>query len=114
MLYFLSGWRLLSREDESHASSIDDVAPPARCSQQSRGEGGLWNHPSLPSGVDTLLIPPPQDGRGEGEGTAQGVLAVLRRFEFDSEVRRMGVVVGEMGEEGVMDLMLLVKGAPER
>ena len=42
------------------------------------------------------------------------MLAVLRRFEFDSEVRRMSVVVGEMGEEEVMDLTLLVKGAPER
>lgn len=44
----------------------------------------------------------------------KGALVVLRKFEFDSELRRISVVIGEMGEEGWEDIMMLVKGAPER
>ena len=51
-------------------------------------------------------IPPSKDWKG--------AVVVLRKFEFDSELRRISVVIGEMGEEGWEDIMMLVKGAPER
>lgn len=80
----------------------------------------IWSHPSVPPFADTILFPPAlQDASSEpggGEGGSKGagggagergvgpgeaavvpgassMLVVVRRLGFDSEIRRMGVVV---------------------
>lgn len=108
----------------------------------------VFDSPHVPPYADTVVFPPQvperhaaledesraqgssgeEGGEGEGQREAWGVsgymLVVVRRFDFDSEIRRMSVLVSRVPREGAgtagnqahtssPDLTLLVKGAPE-
>lgn len=73
----------------------------------------VWSHPLLPPSADTVLIPPPEE-----DDAGRAALAVLRRFDFDNEIRMMSTLVlelppGTLGGDH-RSAALLAKGAPER
>jgi magnesium-transporting ATPase (P-type) len=73
----------------------------------------VWSHPSLPPSCDTVLIPRPEE-----DDSGRAALAVLRRFDFDNEIRMMSVLVLELPPGQIAGdqrkVALLSKGAPER
>ncbi|KAL2621794.1 hypothetical protein R1flu_001999 [Riccia fluitans] len=92
-----TGWTFLSRPDDAIMHVGDDSDPPV-----------IWAR--MPPSVETAIIPPV-------ELNSQKVLAVLRRFDFDSEIRLMSSIVLEMPSStttfGEARAWVLVKGAPE-
>jgi magnesium-transporting ATPase (P-type) len=77
----------------------------------------IWRHPQLASYVDTVMLPP-KTVKSDRNSSA---IAILRRFDFDSDLRRMGAIIrtlpnpdygGAVDGEGGQHF-LLVKGAPE-
>jgi cation-transporting ATPase 13A2 len=77
-----------------------------------------WNMPGLPPSADTIMLPPDslRGHRSAGSGTGLAVgepVAIVRRLEFDSDLRRMSVLAMTLTGSGSPALALLVKGAPE-
>ncbi|GJP34697.1 hypothetical protein CLOM_g19107 [Closterium sp. NIES-68] len=136
-----SGWQFLPRPDSAqHDTSTTTSAPH---STNAWDIDSIWSHPDLPPTVDLLLLPPsPPDPSAPSSSSSpahqpppvaspasfvfssQPALAVLRRFDFDSDLRRMAVavlqvhpaVVGQGGGKAgaaAAPMSLLVKGAPE-
>ncbi|CAM6100809.1 unnamed protein product [Calypogeia fissa] len=96
-MFSKTGWRYLSRPNDQTNAAEEALELPI-----------LWDiiHPS----IDTLIIPP-------SELNSSRILAVMRRFDFDSEIRLMSSIVLELPfaratfEEA--RIWLLIKGAPE-
>lgn len=122
-----AGWRYATRP-----SAPPNLSEALLMSSHNRRGGGqlfvdgafndfdIFRHPELPSYVDTVMLPPPD----AGHRTQASALAILRRFDFDSDLRRMGSIVrtlpnveeggwGHGREEEGGRHFLLVKGAPE-
>lgn len=91
-----TGWRFVQRPELPNDSN-----------------DGLWGNTQIRPWVEVLLLPP-QESVSQ-EGTA---LAVLRRFEFDPDIRMMSVLVEEIsiGDSNSSKgrIWILTKGAPER
>eukprot|EP00002_Diphylleia_rotans_P029645 TRINITY_DN6050_c0_g1_i2.p1 TRINITY_DN6050_c0_g1~~TRINITY_DN6050_c0_g1_i2.p1 ORF type:complete len:1443 (+),score=311.35 TRINITY_DN6050_c0_g1_i2:49-4377(+) len=70
----------------------------------------VWSLPHIPSFVDTILFPPVEEKSSQA-------LAIIKRYDFDSEIRRMGTLVYHIPLHAQPDwtpeFSLLVKGAPE-
>ncbi len=139
-LFLSSGWRFCTRPDDDIPDSVRAGegrrrrhlrAPPDAVGASVFDEVGVWAHPDLPPGTDTVMLPP-----AALVGNAGAVaLAVVRRLDFDADLRRMGVIVQVLvagrttastdgsteggggtsngGGRGKGPLLLLVKGAPE-
>jgi hypothetical protein len=116
-LFLSSGWRFCTRPDEDHHLLLRLHQPP----QPTAGafdEVSVWAHPDLPAGADTVMLPPAAVAGRPGAVA----LAVVRRLDFDADLRRMGVIVQVLvagrgdsagSSKGKGPLLLLVKGAPE-
>ncbi|KAL3682686.1 hypothetical protein R1sor_000708 [Riccia sorocarpa] len=92
-----TGWTFLSRPDDPIVQEGDDSDPPI-----------TWA--SMPPSAETAIIPPV-------ELNSHQVLAILRRFDFDPEIRLMSSIILEMPSSstafGEARAWVLVKGAPE-
>ncbi|OAE34108.1 hypothetical protein AXG93_2891s1330 [Marchantia polymorpha subsp. ruderalis] len=96
-MFSKTGWNHLIRPDDPVIRTEDITDPPI-----------IWTnmHPS----VETAIIPPQ-------EVDSHQILAVLRRFDFDSEIRLMSSIVLELPSSKATfeesRIWVLVKGAPE-
>ncbi|CAI7803825.1 unnamed protein product [Closterium sp. NIES-53] len=139
------GWQFLPRPESDHHDTTNPSSSSAPPPTNAWDINTIWSHPNLPHSVDLLLLPPsPSDPSAPHNShhllppvasassfvfSSQAALAVLRHFDFDSDLRRMAVavlhvhpaVVRSAGGEGAgadgggaAPMSLLVKGAPER
>ena len=95
-MFETSGWSIVVRPPPS-------AFPPS----------GIWAHPLMPLSVTEAVVPPPPTAEHIYDCAA---LAVLRRFDFDPELRRMSTLVLRLPRDGSTDApkaLLLLKGAPE-
>ncbi|CAI5476360.1 unnamed protein product, partial [Closterium sp. Yama58-4] len=134
-----SGWQFLPRPEHADTTTTSTTSS----STNAWDINTIWSHPDLPHSVDLLLLPPPPSDPSAPHPShhllppvasassfafsSQPALAVLRRFDFDSDLRRMAVAVlqvhpavvrrtgGEDAGAGAAGapMSLLVKGAPE-
>lgn len=104
-MFLHSGWRYVPR--------------PAQGQQVMKSQGQwdssvVWSRGDVDQMVDTVLLPPMMIS----EEPTSFALSVLRRLDFDADLRRMGVVVQRLHSKAgrVLDngkVLLVLKGAPE-
>lgn len=105
-MFLHSGWRFLPRPTQGQRPNTSMVGRWDSATIWSRGDIG--HH------VDTILLPP----ASVSEEPSSFALAVLRRLDFDAELRRMGVLVARLDAMPGVELdkgqvLCVVKGAPE-
>eukprot|EP00002_Diphylleia_rotans_P034195 TRINITY_DN7329_c0_g4_i1.p1 TRINITY_DN7329_c0_g4~~TRINITY_DN7329_c0_g4_i1.p1 ORF type:complete len:1531 (-),score=381.70 TRINITY_DN7329_c0_g4_i1:513-5105(-) len=95
-MFAQSGWRFDTRSSAKRKAGSFGV--------------NAWADPLLPSSVDSIMIPPQIQGADEA-------LAIVRRFDFDSTLRRMSCIVYHTplttATHDDARFSVLVKGAPE-
>jgi len=89
-----SGWRYCVRPSEppNLAELLRTMGPGALNRLFRDGafdDFNIWRHPRLASYVDTVLLPP-KSLKGTRHSSA---LAMVRRFDFDSDLRRMAAII---------------------
>ena len=129
----LPGWRYEARPEHSQQGSQPSATaapqPSQSAAEAAEAAAAIWQDPRLPASADVLLLPPvgvpsPPPHNPLPSAVVTAPLAIFRRLDFDSELRRMSVAVMHMlpaaaaqggGEAGGArpPITLLVKGAPE-
>ncbi len=128
-----SGWRYCVRPTgpPNLSELLRSLGPGAvsKLFRDGRFDGfNIWRHPRLAPFVETVLLPP----ASLAENRHASALAMIRRFDFDSELRRMSSIVRTLpnlealppaaapagSKRGLVydkegQHFLLVKGAPE-
>ncbi len=89
-----SGWRYCVRPSEPpNLTELLRTMGPGALSRLFRDgafdDFNIWRHPRLASYVDTVLLPPTYL-KGTKHSSA---LAMVRRFDFDSDLRRMAAII---------------------
>lgn len=89
-----SGWRYCVRPSEPpNLSELLRTMGPGALKRLFRDgafdDFNIWRHPRLASYVDTVLLPP----KSLKQTRHSSALAMVRRFDFDSDLRRMAAIV---------------------
>lgn len=105
-MFLQSGWRFLPRPAQGQRPDDSVVGR--------WNSATIWSREDVSHHVDVILLPP----TSISEDPTSFALAVLRRLDFDADLRRMGVLVQRLEATPGLELdkgkvLLVLKGAPE-